>query len=181
MISEELWKDIKGYEGYYQVSNFGRIRSIDRIVKDKTGKLVKKKGIILKQSPINKQGYLRVNLRKNGEIKTVMVHRIVAKHFVTGYKYGLDVDHIDTNKKNNSSYNLRWVTKSENMMNPITYSRNLEENKKKKKPLIGINLNNGFIVEFNCVLDAKKSGFKSVNDNIRGRTKKCKNYKFMFL
>lgn len=74
---EEIWKDIKGYEGLYQVSNLGRIRSVDRYVNHPKGGLQLKRGKILKGC-LSKLGYIQVSLSKNNKIKMLYLHRIVA-------------------------------------------------------------------------------------------------------
>lgn len=97
----ETWKDIKGYDGLYQVSNYGNFRRF------KAGKW----------SPLNpwpnERGYLQVSLSKNGKRFCPLAHRVVLETF-HGYKNGLQVNHIDENKANNSIENLEWVTAKEN-------------------------------------------------------------------
>jgi hypothetical protein len=100
----EIWKDIKGYEGIYQVSNTGRIRSL-LFNKQKT----------LKGS-MNSEGYLTVRLKG----KTYHIHRIVAETFIPNPDNKPEVDHINTDRCDNDVNNLRWVTRKENHNNPIT-------------------------------------------------------------
>ena len=97
---EEIWKDIEGYENYYQISNLGNIKN-------------KKTNKIKSQSDINSVGYKRITLYKPVN-KRFFVHRLVAYHFCDGYKEGLVVNHKDGNKQNNICTNLEWVTRSEN-------------------------------------------------------------------
>ena len=111
---QEIWKDIKGYEGFYQVSNMGRVKSLDREIIYKDGRVYKYNGQIIKTYKNNNNGYLTVTLRKNSNIKTFDVHRLVALHFVEGYKDGLVVNHIDEDKTNNKYTNLEWCTYSYN-------------------------------------------------------------------
>ena len=94
----EEWRDIKGYEGAYQVSSYGRIRSRFKILK--------------KQK--HKQGYELVGLSKNGITKRYLVHRLVAEAFIKNVDNKPEVNHIDGNKLNNDLSNLEWVTRSEN-------------------------------------------------------------------
>lgn len=105
IIVTEIWKDIKDYEGLYQVSNLGRIKSMDRIITRKDGISQFKKGII-KTPKINSDGYLTITLSKNGHSKTFGIHIIVAIHFVPNPKNKPEVNHIDFNRKNNYSDNL---------------------------------------------------------------------------
>ena len=102
---KEIWKDIPGYEGMYQVSNLGRVKSLGRA--SEIGRNLKTK--ILKQTAEDK-GYMKVGLRKNNKIRTVRVHRLVAEAFV-GNPQGLpEVNHKDENKANNTYTNLEWCT-----------------------------------------------------------------------
>ena len=115
---EEVWKDVVGYEGMYQVSNLGRIRSLDRFVNSSVINIGKKKtkGRILKQCICH--GYLVVSLGKNG--KTQRVHRLVANEFIPNPENKPHIDHINTIRTDNRVENLRWVTAKENSNNPIS-------------------------------------------------------------
>jgi hypothetical protein len=102
----EIWKDIKGYEGVYQVSNLGRVKN--------------KQQLILSQS-IDTNGYYKINLNKGGIRKTWGVHRLVAKAFIPNPENKYSVDHIDRDKLNNNLSNLRWATRQENTWNGGAY------------------------------------------------------------
>lgn len=110
----EIWKDIKGYEGYYQVSNMGDVRSLDRLVTRSDGVVSPKKGGILVKIE-NNDGYYQIKLCKNGINKTNRVHRIVLETFDPTDKDGMEVNHIDCNRKNNKLENLEWKTHLENV------------------------------------------------------------------
>lgn len=97
----ERYLDIPGYEGYYQASNHGNIKSVRN---DK----------ILAQS-VNNNGYMLVSISVNGKHEMKTVHRLVAKAFISNPKGYRDVNHIDGNKKNNKSENLEWVKHSDNI------------------------------------------------------------------
>lgn len=125
----EIWKDIKGYNGYYQVSNLGRVRSMDREVIYSDGTIHHHKGRLIK-SGRNEQGYLQVHLQKQREQKTYGVHRLVALHFVDGYAEGLQVNHKDENKQNNRADNLEWCTPLYNVTYGNNYKRRIETYKK---------------------------------------------------
>ena len=114
----EIWKDIEGYEGAYQVSNLGRVRSLDRYTDrlDSVGnsRELFVKGKILKPA-IMKKGYLRVSLSiGHRQATSLQVHRLVAQAFVQNPEKLPQVNHIDENKTNNRADNLEWVTNKEN-------------------------------------------------------------------
>lgn len=108
-LEGEIWKDVKGYEGLYEISNLGRVRSMYR----------QGGGGLLKTS-LSKNGYLTVGLRDKNKSKLskhMTIHQLLATHFLDNpYNYQC-VDHIDRNRQNNSLINLRWVTYKENATN----------------------------------------------------------------
>lgn len=113
-MNQEIWRAVPNYEGYYEVSDCGNVRSLDRTIIAKDGVEYHKKGKMLHPSPkapANK--YLFVNLKK-GKLKRVSVHRLVASAFVDGYEEGLHVDHLNGNTFDNRASNLEWVTQAEN-------------------------------------------------------------------
>lgn len=116
-MQNEVWKDIEGYEGIYQVSNLGRIKSLDRKVRSRWG-LMKQKGIVLKSRICN--GYVLICLSKNGKNKDVSVHRVIAKSWVPGRTDAKnEVNHIDGDKTNNSVDNLEWCDRRHNIQHSI--------------------------------------------------------------
>lgn len=120
MNLNEEWRDIVGYEGFYQVSSRGRVRSLDRITSD--GKHLKGK---LKTSSSK---YRIVTLYKDSQYENVLVHRLVANAFLPNPNNLPEVDHIDGDPSNNDLHNLRWVTRSQNAKNkskPSCYRRNV--------------------------------------------------------
>lgn len=95
----EEWKDIKGLESIYQISNYGRVKSL--------GNSKNRKEKILKLQ-IDKNGYLHIALHKNGKTKNYLIHRLVAQEFIPNpYNYQ-EVNHIDEDRKNNDALNLEW-------------------------------------------------------------------------
>lgn len=110
----ETWKDIRDYEGLYQVSNTGKVRSLDRIVKDNTRERYQKlKGKELKFTD-NGRGYKLVFLTKKSKRTNKYVHRLVAEAFIPNPDNLPEVNHKDLNKSNNCINNLEWVTNIEN-------------------------------------------------------------------
>lgn len=106
----EIWKDIKDYEGLYQVSNTGKVKSLDRIVKDTTRERVQHlKGKVLKETD-NGTGYKLVFLNKGRKRKNKYVHRLVAEAFLPNPEQLKEVNHKNLNKADNSINNLEWVS-----------------------------------------------------------------------
>ena len=111
-----MYKAIKGYEGIYEVNEFGQVRSVDRIVECKDGSIRKYNGKDL-QLNMNKAGYAVVILSKNGISKTLGVHRLVAGSFLPNPDNLPQVHHINHDRNDNRVQNLRWVTSAEQMDN----------------------------------------------------------------
>ena len=116
---KEQWKDIKGYKGYYQVSNLGRIKSLSRMIcRPKNGKWLTKDKI-LKQYTRN--GYKTIILLKNKIRKDFLVHRLVGLAFIPNIENKPEINHKDGIKHNNNIENLEWVTKSENHLHAFRF------------------------------------------------------------
>lgn len=109
----EIWKEVEEYEGLYEVSNFGRVKSLARFAKHSVKGKRKVNETILKNVK-DKNGYQLVNLHRNGKMKTVKVHRLVALAFIPNPKNKPQVNHKDGVKSNNFWWNLEWATLSEN-------------------------------------------------------------------
>lgn len=108
MEMQEIWKDIKNYEGLYQVSNYGKVKSFPR-----KGTQAKEERILKVSYTYN--GYERVNLCKNNKNKLYLVHRLVAETFILNPNEYPQINHIDENKQNNKVNNLEWCTRSYNI------------------------------------------------------------------
>lgn len=126
----EIWKKVINFDNY-EVSNLGRVRSIDRyeLYRDKFHK-----GRILKQFLQN--GYPKVSFSINGSTCQRFVHRLVAEAFIPNPDNKPQIDHIDTNRSNNCVDNLRWVTQEENLNNPLTVEHRKESQQKFKEKSI---------------------------------------------
>lgn len=111
----EIWKDVKGYEGYYEVSSYGRVRRVDRYVNSGIRFNDKRfcKGKILHQN-LKRMGYLTVDLSKDNKVKTLFTHRLVATAFVDNPENKNVVNHKNLIKTDNHASNLEWVTSKEN-------------------------------------------------------------------
>ena len=127
-MEEEIWKPIKGYEGLYEISNLGRVKSLNY---RKTGKEK-----ILKNIE-RSNGYLMVNLYVKGKCKKFSVHRLVAETFIPNPEGKPCIDHINTIRNDNRVENLRWVTHEENNNNPLTKKKHSENHTGEKHPMYG--------------------------------------------
>ncbi|MDF9611889.1 NUMOD4 domain-containing protein [Bacillus cereus] len=116
-MEQVIWKDVVGYEGLYQVSNFGEVRSYDRKVPTRNSrKFAIRKGRILAQMT-STNGYKKLSLTRNAtDKKQVMVHRVVAEAFLCNQENKPYVNHMDANKTNNHVSNLEWTTHDENTL-----------------------------------------------------------------
>lgn len=149
-MMEEVWKDIKGFEGRYQVSNMGRVRSLDRTNIDKRGRIVHIKGMILKDCINKGKGYYRVSLSDGHRNYTHRdVHRLVALHFVDGYKPGLIVNHKNEIKTDNRAENLEWCTYQYN----LNYSDVIAW---KRKPVYQYDMAGNFVAVHKCCAEVEK-------------------------
>lgn len=128
---KETWKDIKDFEGLYQVSNLGRVRSLTKTVTTKNNKTMHFEGKILK--PLKVGEYFSVNLYKDRILYGRRIHRLVAEAFIPNPDNLLQINHKDENKLNNSVDNLEWCSAKYN----CNYgSHNYKLSKSKQKPVI---------------------------------------------
>ena len=125
-MSEE-WKAVKGYEGFYEVSTLGNVRSVDRYVRKSNGVWQFRKS---RKCRIFEDawGYLNVKLNKDSVTSTKKVHRIVYETFVGKIPDGYEIDHIDFNRKNNVLGNLTCVTHRENVLHTVNAGRHFAAN-----------------------------------------------------
>lgn len=155
----EQWKDIKGFEGLYQISSLGRVKSLNYRRSGKTK--------ILKLNK-HKFGYLHIQLHKDNKNFTYRVHRLVAEAFIPNSDNKPCIDHINTIRTDNRVENLRWVTHIENMNNPLTLEKHIKNSSYKrrnnntnrdthyKKPIIQFTLDGELVRVWNSVAEAEK-------------------------
>lgn len=152
----EIWKEINGFEGIYEVSNLGNVRSLDRLVWNKANNVFQKtKGKLLKLDLCNKL-YKQINLSNLEKSKKFLVHRLVALTFIPNPENKPQVNHINENKVDNRVENLEWVTSKEN----INYgNRNYLTSLKTGRMLIMKDKNGVELKRYRCASDAEKDGF----------------------
>lgn len=153
----EVWKPVVGYEGYYEVSSLGRIRSVKRTVKGIDGKNYRLNSAIKRQFD-NGKGYYYVSLCVNGVQKPMVVHRLVAKAFLPNPDNLPEVNHKDENPLNNRADNLEWCTRQYNQR----YGTHDERVARAAwKPVVGID-NDGNEFYFASVKEAAKAIGKTI-------------------
>lgn len=179
MINPEIWKDIKGYEGLYQISSRGRVRSLDRDIEQisRGGNPYKRrmKGMLIKPGILN-SGYEVVWLQKEGISEALTVHRLVAKAFIPNPNDKNDVNHLDGDKTNNELSNLEWVTRSEN----IKHSHRIIGRKSNGRKIKCIET--GEI--FNSIVEASgktKIHRGNISHVLNGRNKKAGGFTWIYL
>ena len=177
IMSKEVFKDVIGYEGFYQVSSNGRVKSVQRIIVRKNGALLPVKERILKQA-IGKRGYELVVLQKNGNTRTKKIHQLVAESFLnhTPCGFKLVVDHIDNNPLNNNVSNLQIISHRDNVVKGTKRGRSnyvgvrLHNATGKWASEIMLNGVNKWIGCFNTELEASEAynkTLKNYNDGIK--------------
>ena len=122
----EIWKDIQGYEGFYQISNLGNVKSLERVIDKGNGILQhRKERIMNKRESVD--GYYVAKLNVNKKSKSIAIHILVARHFIDNPNNYPEVNHKDCNRKNNQVDNLEWCTHQQN----VEYSKQLGHYKAK--------------------------------------------------
>ena len=149
---KEIWKDIEGYAGLYQVSNYGNIKSLSRVVKNAYG-IHRTEEKILKPQ-MKKKGYFQIQLSKDGKQKHYQVHRLVALAFVPNINNYPCINHKDENKSNNHVNNLEWCTHEYNTNYGTRNKRASEKRKGSKNPKAHRVQCSTTGKKFNCIKEA---------------------------
>lgn len=178
---KEIWKDIKGFEGFYQISNFGRVKSLDRFVNGNhincDYQFVKGKMLKLRK---NRCGYWVVMLRKNRAFKTVLVHRLVAEAFIPNPNNLPYINHKDENPANSVVTNLEWCTAKYN----LEYSNVAERIQKTKfRKVIQFDMNMNEIRRWNSLKEAAafiNRAQQNISRCCRGKCDSCGGYKWRY-
>jgi len=195
-MKKEIWKDIEGYEKVYQISNFGRVKSLAR--RSKGNHFLKEKYL---KTYLDKDFYEKISLYKKGKVKHYFVHRLVAQAFIPNPDNLPQVNHKDENKLKNEAINLEWCTAEYNtnygtrnaraLINFDYEKRNLnkqfklgvENSAKNRRKSIVAKLKSGEIKHFESIREAVAN--LSVSESsiimvLKGRWKKCKGIEFYY-
>lgn len=159
--AREFWMDINGYAGTYQISTYGRVRSLERV--DSRGQ--KRKEKVIKPYKGGNKGYQAVCLSMNGAVKSVRIHRLVAEHFIEREPGKDYVNHKNGDKSDNRAENLEWVTIAENNLHSFRQlNRNASGGGKGKygaechssKPIVATSISCGIVRKFVSAREASK-------------------------
>ena len=183
-MTEEIWKDVVGYEGSYQVSDQGRVKSLKRVVMRKNGQKRTINECILKPAATH-DGYLRVCLHTGGKQKTPSVHRLVASAFVPNPDNKPEVNHIDEDKTNNSVENLEWCTRKENINHGTRSERAGKKSAKtQSKPVAQYALDGELVKIWQSAREAHqqtKFDYRHISDVATGKRKTHKGFIWKYI
>lgn len=191
----EYWKDIKGFEGLYQISNYGNIKSLGRKYEyigknqfEKTFKTTRMHKEQLIKQIINAKGYYQVCLRKKYKKKNFLVHRLIAEAFIPNPENKPTINHKDGNTLNNSLNNLEWATMKEQInhsINILNHKRIISDKcriKQKEKHEKKVKRSDGII--FNSIKEASNGNEtfrKCINKCVRGKCKTAGGYSWQYI
>lgn len=180
IFMKEIWKDVVGYVGLYQVSNLGRVKSCSHLVKCKNGYRIQPCKH-LKNCFDNH--YYHVTLFLNGKRKIYLVHRLVAQAFIPNPKNLPQVNHKDGNKTNNNAKNLEWVTCSENIKHAFRVGLNHAHDGGTSKPILAYDTNGIFVKEYKSTNEAArvlKVSTGNIWSVLSGKRKQIKGFVFKY-
>ena len=182
MEEKEIWKDIEGFEGMYQVSNMNRVKSLERTVRNGRGYRTVPERILKPEK--NRYGYLQVNLWKDGKMKMYLVHRLVASAFLENPMGYTEINHKDEDKTNNVVSNLEWCSRSyNNTYNDRAKKAGKKVAEKLSKPVIAIDKRTGLILEFVSSREAEREiGINQGNivSCCKGKLNSCGGFYWMY-
>lgn len=159
----EEWRDIKGYENIYQISNFGRVKSLPKEAKNQY-----KNERILKPHA-SKNDYYRIILTKDKKQKSFYIHRLVAQAFLNNPNNLKCVNHKDENKQNNNVNNLEWCTE---YYNQVYGTKNVRSGIKRRKKILQFDLNGNLVKEWGSIKEAQNSlKIYNISNAVRGHTR----------
>lgn len=163
-----IWKDVKSWEGFYQISNRGDVRSLDRIVNSRYSTAIKRGKVLKKYT--DSHGYDVVHFTNKKRKKLYKVHRLVGKAYAKGYDINKEINHIDGIKTNNNMHNLEWVTRKENIIHAHKLGLSKPPPERPKHPVKQLTMEGEVIAVYKSQLDAQKAtGIH--NSNIAEATK----------
>lgn len=182
----EQWKDIEGYEGMYQVSNTGKVKSLKRVTKFKGKDYTRTEQEKLLTLAKHHKGYFKAQLRKNDKLKAFFIHRLVAQAFIPNPESKATVNHKDGDKSNNTVENLEWMSNQENMAH--AYATGLRNNDaihlKQLKPVAQYSKSGELITTYGSVKEAvEKTGLRQggISSCCRGNYKHSGGYVWKYI
>jgi len=183
----EVWKDIKGYEGLYQVSNYGKVKSLKRKVYSGKNRFRWHYERIMSNKKNNGNGYIVVSLNKNGRSQNKYVHRLVAEAFIENPNNLKYINHKDETKSNNNVKNLEWCTAEYNCKYNDRHKKiglKMINNKGNSKPIYQLNDNNEVINQYPSISEASrqlKVSYQAISDCLKGKQQHSAGYRWKYL
>lgn len=179
VMEQEIWKVVDGYNGAYRVSNKGNFESCINMGNHKIDGIWRRKKLNKR-----KNGYYVVSLTKDGKTELLYIHRLVAKAFCDNPNGYNEIDHLDSNKNNNSAKNLKWVSRVENLSNPHAQQERLRIAKEKGTAITQLSLDGKFIRTFYSLREVERIypniNRRRVNDCAKGLIDSVCGYKWKF-
>jgi len=181
MDQQEQWKDVVGWEGAYEVSSMGRVRSLTRKIRCHKDSYRTLNGRLLKLTE-STGGYLRAELVYDRRVVFCLAHRLVAIAFIGNPMNLPQVDHIDTDRTNNNVSNLRWCTAIENANFPLTKENYKKNQQNQSYDIVQLTINGDFVAEHISMNQAMRdTGIyeSDISRCLRGERSHSKGYVFM--